>query len=284
MAYPNLKQSVWLVALIWLISMGLFVLLAIPGTLLDYDLLSNQYVGTFVTLVSFVLVVLYARRRTDRSLPEILLFKTVPLGLYPPVVVSIVGLAIAVSIVEGGVHYLIPMPDMLVKLFRDLVWKETPYVFAFYTLAIQPSFTEEALFRSVILIGLLAHLTRKRAILWSALLFALLHLNPWQFPGALILGVVFARWVIQTGSLIPAILGHAINNFLFLMVARYEVFGPFDDFNNLVFLPWWLNACGIVLAATGLWWFNQMARREGAPLELPADPAPVEAAADGEPV
>ena len=215
MAYPNLKQSVWLVALIWLISMGLFGLLAIPGTLLDYDLSSSQYANTCVSLVSFVLVILYAGRRTDRSLPEILLFKTVPRGLYPAVVVSIVGLAIAVSIVESGVHYLIPMPDMVVKFFRDMVSKETPFLFAFYALAIQASFTEEAVFRSVILIGLLAQLPRKRAIFWSALLFALMHLNPWQFPGALILGVVFARWVIQTGSLIPAILGHALNNFLF---------------------------------------------------------------------
>ena len=279
MVYPNLKQSVWLVVLIWLISMGLFVLLAIPGTLLDDDLLSSHYVNTFVSLVSFVLVVLYARTRTGLSLPEILLFKTVPRGLYPPVVVSIVGLAIAVSIVESGVHYLIPMPDMFVKAFRSMVWKETPYVFAFYTLAIQPSFTEEALFRSVILIGLLAHLTRKRAIFWSALLFALMHLNPWQFPGALILGVVFARWVIQTGSLIPAIVGHGLNNFLFLMVARYEVFGPFDDFNNLVSLPWWLNVCGIVLAVVGLRWFNHIAKREGTPLSPPADPEPIEAAA-----
>ena len=284
MAYPNLKQSVWLVALIWLITVGLVVLLAIPGTLLDYDLWSNRYVGTFVSLVSFILVVLYARRRTDRSLSEILLFKTVPRGYYPPVVVSVVGLSIAVSIVESGVHYLIPMPDLFVKSFKELVWKETPYVFAFYILAIQAPFTEEVLLRSVILIGLLAHRTRKRAIFWSALLFAGMHLNPWQFPGALILGVVFARWVIQTGSLIPAIAGHALNNFLFLMVARYEIFGPFDDFNNLVFLPWWLNLCGIVLAAIGLWWFNQMAKRKGAPLEFPADHGPVETAADGESV
>lgn len=283
MVYPNLKQSVWLVALVWLISLGLFALLAIPGTLLDDDLLSSQYVNTFVSLVSFVVVIAYARRRIARSWSEVLLFKSVPRGLYPPVVVSIVGLAIAVSIVESGVHYLIPMPDVFVEFFRDLVWKETPYVFAFYTLAIQPSITEEVLFRSVILIGLMAHLTRKRAIFWSALLFALLHLNPWQFPGALIVGVVFARWVIQTGSLIPAIVGHGLNNFLFLMVARFEVFGSFDDFNNLVFLPWWLNLCGIVLAATGLWWFNHIAKREAAPLEPRTRPEQADAPDNQEP-
>ncbi|MDE2886855.1 MAG: type II CAAX endopeptidase family protein [Gemmatimonadota bacterium] len=284
MSYPNLKQSVWLLALLLLIALGLLVLLAIPGTLLDYDLTSNSYVQTLTILVSFVLVIAYARRRIDRSWSEILLFKTVPWKLYPSLAVSTVGLSITISILERGVQYLIPMPEWVLEIFRDLVWKETPFAFAFYNLAIQPPLIEEVLFRGVILIGLLANQRRSLAVFWSALLFALFHLNPWQFPAAFVLGFVFAFWVIQTGSLLPAIAGHAINNFLALTVARYEIFGPMDDFNNLVSLPWWLDVCGIVLVASGLWWFNQIAKREGAPLEFPADPAPVEAAADGEPV
>ncbi len=271
MAYPNLKQSVLLVVLLYLIMLGLFLPLVLLSGILDQDLISNPYVNTFVTLVSFFLVIVYARRRTDRTWPDILLFRTVPWGLYLPLAVSIVGLSIAISIVEDGVHYLIPMPEMIVKIFRDLVSKETPYAYAFYNLAVQPPFTEEVLFRGVILIGLLAHQTRKRAIFWSAFLFALFHLNPWQIPAALVLGIVFAWWVIQTGSLLPAIAGHALNNFLFLMVARYEIFGPLDDFNNLACLPWWLNVCGIVLAAVGLRWFHQMVKRGKEPVETPAD-------------
>ena len=271
MAYPNLKQSVWLVVLSYLIIAGSSLLLYLLGTILDQDLLSILYVDRFVSLVSLVLVIVYAQQRTDRTWPDILLFRTVPWGLYLPLAVSIVGLSIAISIVESAVHYLIPMPEPIVKIFREMVWKEMPYTFAFYNLAVQPPFTEEVLFRGVILIGLLAHQTRKRAIFWSAFLFALFHLNPWQIPAALVLGIVFARWVIQTGSLIPAIVGHALNNFLFLMVARYEIFGPLDDFNNLVFLPWWLNVCGIILAVVGLWWFNEMAKSKGEQVETLAD-------------
>ncbi|MDE3001204.1 MAG: type II CAAX endopeptidase family protein [Gemmatimonadota bacterium] len=269
----------WLVALIWLISMGLFVLLAFPGTLLNYDLLSNSYLQTLVTLISFVLVIAYAQRRIDRSWSEILLFRTVAWKLYPSIAVSTVGLSITISILERGVNYLIPMPEWILEIFRDLVWKETPYAFAFYNLAVQPPLIEEVLFRGVILIGLLANQRRSLAVFWSALLFALFHLNPWQFPAAFVLGFVFAFWVIQTGSLLPAIAGHAINNFLALTVARYEIFGPMDDFNNLVSLPWWLDVCGIVLVASGLWWFSRIAKREGAPLELPADAEPGETAA-----
>ncbi len=271
MAYPNLKQSVWLLVLSYLIIAGSSLLLYLLGTILDQDLLSILYVNSFVSLVSLVLVIVYAQRRTDRTWPNILLFRTVPWGLYLPLAVSIVGLSIAISIVESAVHYLIPMPEPIVKIFRELVWKETPYAYAFYNLAVQPPFTEEVLFRGVILIGLLAHQTRKRAIFWSAFLFALFHLNPWQIPAALVLGIVFAWWVIQTGSLLPAIAGHALNNFLFLMVARYEIFGPLDDFNNLACLPWWLNVCGIILAVVGLWWFNEMAKSKGEQVETLAE-------------
>lgn len=284
MVYPNLKQSVWLLASLLLIAFGLLVLLAIPGTLLDYDLTSNSYVQTLTTLVSFVLVIAYARRRIDRSWSEILLFKTVPWKLYPSLVVSTVGLSITISILERGVHYLIPMPEWVLEIFRDLVWKETPYALAFYNLAVQPPLIEEVLFRGVILIGLLANQRRSLAVFWSALLFAIFHLNPWQFPAAFVLGFVYAYWVIQTGSLLPAIAGHAINNFLALTVARYEIFGPMDDFNNLVSLPWWLNVCGIGLAAIGLWWFNQIAKRESSSLENHVQPEQADAPDNREPV
>ena len=59
MAYPNLKQSVWLVALFWLIMVGFIMLVYLLGTIIDRDLLSNPHVDTFLILVSFVLVVVY---------------------------------------------------------------------------------------------------------------------------------------------------------------------------------------------------------------------------------
>ncbi len=40
MAYPNLKQSVWLVVLSYLIIAGSSLLLYLLGTILDQDLLS----------------------------------------------------------------------------------------------------------------------------------------------------------------------------------------------------------------------------------------------------
>ena len=271
MAYPNLKQSVWLLILFFLITAALWVPIAVLGYILERSLHTSQYLIWFVTLASFVLTAIYAHRRTDRNWAEILLLKPVPRLLFLPIGVSIVGMAIVCTDLGTLMRQLIPVPEFMLDAFRDLAGKEQSYVFAFYVMVVQAPITEEVFFRGVILGGLLAHRTRIRATVWSAFLFALFHANAWQFPVALILGLAFAWWVIQTGSLIPALVGHALNNFLSLTVARMELFGPMDDFNTVVFFPWWLNVCGIVLAVIGLTWFYRMAKGQEVQIATPVD-------------
>jgi hypothetical protein len=55
----------------------------------------------------------------------------------------------------------------------------------------------------------------------SALLFALFHLNPWQFPATFILGLLLGWIMIRTDNILLAILGHSINNFLVLLSITY---------------------------------------------------------------
>jgi hypothetical protein len=55
------------------------------------------------------------------------------------------------------------------------------------------------------------------------LLFALFHLNPWQFPAAFALGLILGWIRIRTGSVLACIAGHAIHNGLvFLSVLHYN--------------------------------------------------------------
>lgn len=284
MAYPNLKQSVWLLILFFLISAALGVPVAILGFILEQSMYENPSVIWFVTLVSFVLVAVYSKRRTDRTWRNILQIKPVSWQLSLPLGVSIVGLAIVGSDLGNLLRHLIPVPEIIVNAMKELADKESPFGLSFYVMVVQAPLTEEVLFRGIILGGLLTHRTRNRAVVWSAVLFALFHANPWQFPIALILGIVFAWWVVQTGSLVPAIAGHALNNLLALTVARLELFGPVDSPDTVVYYPWWLLAVGIVLAVVGLRWFNQMAIRESSSLENHVQPEQADAPDDREPV
>lgn len=274
MAYPNLKQSVWLVVLLLVAMNALGLVLHFLGVASGNATRIFDYLKLIVNLPAVGLIVLYAQRRSRRPWSDILLFKTVPWKMYLPVSVSIVGLGIFSSNLASFVQYLIPIPEVILDVFLDLMGSKTPFGLAFYVLAIQAPLTEEVLCRGVILGGLLAHGTRRRAILWSALLFAVLHMNPWQFPVSMILGIVFAWWVIHTGSLLPALFGHALNNFLSLISVRMELFRPIEDWHVVEFLPWWLFVSGIVGAVAGLRWFNKMAQREAKPVETPSEQDP----------
>ena len=264
--YPNLKQSVWLLVLLFLIQIGLMIPVAILGVIIGQPFHESPYVIWLVTLASFVLVVYYVLSQTDRtwaSWSEIMPLRAISWQLLLPLVLSILGLFIIALELGKGVLYVIPMPEMLQNVFRELVGKEASYLAALYAAVIQAPIIEEALFRGIIVGGLLACRSKYQAAIWSAILFAIYHMNPWQFPVALILGLVFAWWIIQTGSLLPCLLGHALNNFLAITLSRSEIPGFAANPEALIFLPWWVDVCAILLAAIGLWWFYQVAKREG---------------------
>ena len=265
MAYPNLKQSIWLLILLFLISTGLGIPVAILGMIIDQPLHKSPYAIWPLTLASFVLVVHYVLRRTNRtwsSWSEIIPVKAISWQLLLPLVVSILGLLIISLELGKGIMSLVPTPEVVKDTLRGLVGKKTSYWLAFYGAVIQAPIIEEALFRGIIVGGLLAHRSKYQAAIWSAILFGIYHLNPAQFPVAFILGLVFAWWIIQTGSLLPCLLGHALNNFLVITLARLKIPGFVKNSKALIFLPWWMVACAVLLAAIGLWWFYQVAKRE----------------------
>lgn len=270
MPYPNLKQSVWLVVLFFLITMAMGLPFGVLSAVLDRSLFESTYVIQFMILAGFVLTIVYAYRRTDRTWSDILLLKPVSWKLFLPLGVCIAGLAIVCSDLGNLLRHLMPVPESAKNLFGSSARKETPYPFTFYAMVVQAPLAKEILFRGVILGGLLAHRTRSRAIVWSAVLFAVTHLDPWRYPPALILGLVFALWVVQTGSLLPAILGHALTNFLIVTATHLKLFGRGDELSTGTLLPWWLHGCGIILALIGLLWFSKLSKGRGGQVETRA--------------
>ena len=86
-------------------------------------------------------------------------------------------------------------------------------VFGVISIAIMAPLVEELLFRGAIE----GHLLRQgkspaAAILISALIFGIIHINPAQVPFAFAIGAVFGWLYYRTGSVVPGIIGHFINN------------------------------------------------------------------------
>lgn len=136
------------------------------------------------------------------------------------------------------------------------------------------------MFRGVILRGLLARHRLHVAVIVSSLLFGLIHLNPWQFVSATLLGLVYGWWSFRTRSLIPSLLGHAINNGIVVLLVCYRPdipgYSATEFTSEIIHQPWWFTLAGVALTGLGVWWFAH-STRGGPPPEPVLEARPVHA-------
>lgn len=85
---------------------------------------------------------------------------------------------------------------------------------------------EEIVFRGAILRTLLTRFRPWTAIAISALIFSIIHLNPAQMPYAFVAGMLLGWLYWRTGSIVPGIVYHWINNSLAYIV--YRLYGSSD--------------------------------------------------------
>lgn len=79
---------------------------------------------------------------------------------------------------------------------------------------------EEMLFRGAVTSELLKQYSPTKAIVFSALIFGIFHINPAQVLNAFLLGLLLAWLFYKTHSLIPGILIHILNNSLSIYFTR----------------------------------------------------------------
>lgn len=265
MTYPNIRQSIWLVVLFWITQSVLELIIYVVQTVLGESSRHENLLTGISTLVVYFLYLRYVFRRADRTWRDTsqLLNTNFDWRVWPCVAISIFGIGMVLLEMDKAVIRLIPMPDLIQDIFKSEFGRKTSYSSAVFRAVFVAPIVEELLYRGAIFAGLLAHYTRNRAIFWSAFLFGVGHLNPWQFPPALLYGLVFAWWYFRTGSLWPALFGHALNNLIGVTTLHFEI--PYlevaEDFNVVFFNPWWWTGAGVLLATLGLWWFRQISKK-----------------------
>ena len=103
------------------------------------------------------------------------------------------------------------MPEQMMKTFEEVMKKPIGYV----VIGILAPFAEEVVFRGAILRKLLGMMDEKRhwvAIVLSALVFGLVHLNVPQGIHAFLIGLLLGWMYYRTRSILPGILFHWVNN------------------------------------------------------------------------
>jgi membrane protease YdiL (CAAX protease family) len=161
---------------------------------------------------------------------------------------AIVSFAIVQSNLPVLLDRLWPIPREQVEFYRDYLAAKSVYELALLILiaAVLPGLCEELAFRGIIHTGLSRSFGAKHAIIWGGGLFALLHLNPWTFVGLWAFGCFLGYVRERTGSIIPGMLAHALNNTLAL--GAFALQKPEDWNAPPEYLPWYVVApAGIIL-------------------------------------
>lgn len=198
---------------------------------------------------------------TNRPIRAVFPFRTVPLCTVPGMALLMLGMSLVTLEGTALLTQVTPIPPWLTALLRD-VTLGSGLIGLVFVAAVGP-LVEELLFRGVILGGLHSHYQARWAIGTSAVLFGLVHLNPWQFVPAFGMGLATGWLFVRTRSLWPCVAFHGIYNAAFGFAAAPMLsalgLGDLAYATNgvLPLLPGWLVAGGIGLTALGTWLTHQ---------------------------
>lgn len=192
-------------------------------------------------------------------------FQSFDLKMLPLIIIAPIPLALGVVF---PVASLIPMPEFMVEIFLSM-GKDTQGIFGFLVIVVAAPILEELIFRGVILDGFLQKYSPAKAIIFSSILFGLVHLNPWQFVTGLFLGC-FIGWVYcRTRSLWLPIIIHASNNLWAYSSGFFFDFTSEDKSNSLidtyggffntilVLLSSWIVLAACIYLLYRIFWQNQ---------------------------
>lgn len=237
--------------------MHLVVLYIFIQTLVDFPLaVYDYYQGTdllylpvkkvILGVSSILFILYYGIRKSKQRISEIF-----PLRSFNPLLlIFVVPFLFAAQIILNDVNIwvdkVLPPPTWFWELFNSIFESDYGWFGAFVKVAVIAPIVEESIFRGVIIRGFLRNYPKWLAVLLSALLFALFHLNPWQFPATFMLGLLLGWLMVRTNNILACIFGHAANNFLVLAtVTLWPGFNP----SAIIQQKWVLvTLCFVVMA------------------------------------
>ena len=129
-------------------------------------------------------------------------------------IVSSLALYLVISDVSGYVHQLFPRPpeqkQALLEVFVAKTWLE--YIFRIFAACMLAGFCEEFAFRGFFQSLFSKRLGEIKGFVFTAFLFAFMHLDPWNFAGVFLLALFLGYLVLLTKNLWVAIAVHFFSN------------------------------------------------------------------------
>ncbi len=127
----------------------------------------------------------------------------------------------AIGVVIPSIFFQEFIPE-LPNLNEDILTEFMTATGGYFAICLTAPFVEELVMRGAVLRSLLEWMPQRRwaMIALSALLFAIVHINPAQMPHAFLMGLLLGWMYERTGSIVPGIAFHWANNTIAYFLVR----------------------------------------------------------------
>lgn len=211
----------------------LLMILLLP----DADDASKTAIGQkiFSTIGELGLLIIPLVYIRSRDLKSRRVFRLNPIS-FPTLLWSFIaglGISILADELDRLITLLFPAPEFIAEIAESLrIQSVTDFLFLFTGMVIIAPITEEFLIRGFLQSSLEEHQDVTRAVIYASLAWAIIHFVPIWAIQIFIMGIILGVLTWKSGSIIPAIIGHATNNALALL------FNNIDVENTLRFYLW----------------------------------------------
>lgn len=254
--FPNILQAVALSLLVLLLSL-------ITGISMEYffgEFLTEPGKMVWLNLPVFALVFCVGLVWSKRSIKYFIHQNRISLPVILIIPITTFGILIVLGELSNCMIYFFPIPESIYAVFENLLTSTNGLFAAIFVAA----FTEELLFRGMILTGLSKLYSEKKAIIISAVLFGAIHIIPWQVFPAIGVGI-FLGWVYVKFKSIWLCIGiHALNNAIAAIPVYMSVEIPglvYDVRDGVQFQPLWLDAAGVIFVIFGIMILNSLSKK-----------------------
>ena len=224
--FPTITQAWYITLIFFAVTIAIAGILAL---LIEGSKDLTLFLGYTLPFVIIVVMALLFQKH-DFEAKFTVLFRKFDIQIVPFLLLFVLGFGYANDYITS----LIPMPDFMKQLFEQML---SFSIWGFILVCIAAPLFEEILCRGIFLRSFLENYSARKAILWSAIIFAVLHMNPWQAIPAFVIGYFMGWLFYRTKSLLPSIVVHFLNNFVAYVTAG--MLG--DDLEYGKMLSWQLN-------------------------------------------
>ena len=225
----------------------------------------EQTLALFAYLISFLIPAFVFKFMTRNDDPEPMRLGVKLEPNTPIVILGSIGIVVGAAYINS---FMVSFIDFGPLFESDPLSSPVRVLMTFISIAIVPALSEEFLFRGCILSNLLPY-GKNTAILFSALLFALMHGNFAQFFYTFIAGIVLGAVYVKTDSIWAPTFIHLFNNFYsVIQQVVYEQNAKDEQVNKLLFMLDMTLVC-FGLAIGGWFLYKTLRRAEPATSAVP---------------